>query len=257
MKRLNVIHGFLGIAVNLLAMQCLAAEKSAQLDWYQYMLLSTPVDGVVEQVYVNSGQRVKHKQRLLRLDQRGFRAEVNRAEAVLNRATETFTEAEREWERAQELFDRTAISVHDRELVRIEYSKANASKKEAQAELIRAKLELEYSEIRAPVAAIVVQVFAHQGQTVSNRLQAKPLLALAAATRMLARTMISAAELQDLKTGMQVDVSVQGQTLTGQIHRLGLEPVNNEQSPLYSLEVAFDPGDRTYRKGQPATIILP
>ena len=257
MKRLKARQWFLVIAAGLWAGQCLAAEKSAVLDWYQHMQLSTPVSGVVEQVSVKPGQQVKLKQKLLKLDDRGFRALVKRAEGVLSRATETHIEAKREMDRAQELFDRTAISVHERELVKIEYTKAIASLKEAQAELVRAKLDLEYSEISAPLAGTVLQVYAHQGQTISNRLRVHPLLAMAPTNKMLARTTVSAAELDGLKTGARVDISVQGQALTGKIYRLGLEPINNEQPALYVLEVEFDTGGRLYRKGQDATITLP
>ncbi len=257
MKQLRTMQCGLVLLGSLLAGQSLAADKPAVLDWYQPMLLSTPMSGVVEQVYVSSGQRLKPKQKLLRLDSRGFRARVSKAEAVLSRATESHAEAKLEMERAQELFDRTAISVHDRELVRIEFAKAIANLKEAKAELVQAKLELEYSEIRAPNAGIVLQVFAHKGQTVVHRSQSKPLVAMASMDKMLARAHVSAEDLEGLKIGMRMDVRLQGQTLTGKVHRLGMEPVNPQQPPMYLLEVEFDTAAKSYRKGQEASIILP
>ena len=257
MKTQNIRQGLLLTVLIVLAWPVLAVEKSATLDWNQRLELSTPVSGVIADVLVKVGQRVKKNQALIKLDRRGFNAQLKKTKAILSRSQENYAEAKRELERAEELFERTAISVHDRQLVKIEYTKAQAELFEAEAGLTQAQLDLEYSVIRSPIGAMVVQVFVHDQQTVVNRFQASPLLVIADASLMLARTGVNVSELREVKVGTEVKVKVGSQVFTGKVSSIGMEPRDNEQGSLYLLEVAFNPEGKMFRKGQAATLILP
>ncbi len=257
MKQLKTMQYGLMLVTALFSVQCLAAEKTAVLDWHQRLVLSTPVSGVIAQIKVEGGQAVEKNQLLIKLDDRVFQTHIKKAKSILSRATENHAEAKREKERAQELFDRTAISVHEHELVKIEYAKAYAELNEAQAALAQAQLDLEYSEIRSPLAGMVIQVLAHQHQTIANRFQVEPLVILASSGKMLARANLQASDLQGLRLGQTLEIKIQNETLSGKISRLGLEPVGNNQTPMYVLDVEFDTAGKTYRKGQAVSIILP
>lgn len=257
MKQLKTMQYMLMLVTTLFSVQCLAADKAAVLDWRQRLELSTPVSGIITQIKVDVGQMVGKNQLLIKLDERGFQAQLKKAKSILSRAIENHAEAKREKERALELFDRTAISVHELELVKIDYAKAFADLNEAQAELAQAQLDLEYTEIRSPLVGQVVQMFAHQNQTISNRLKVEPLVIIASSGQMLARAHLQASDLHGLKTGQTLDIRIENDTLSGTITRVGLEPVANNQTPMYALEVEFDTAGKTYRKGQAASIILP
>jgi len=257
MKQLKTTLYLLILATSLSSIQCLAVDAPAELEWYQRLELSTPVSGIVTQIKVNTGDAVEKNQLLIKLDDRGFLAQVKRAKSKLTRAIENHAEAKRELERAQELFDRTAISVHQHQLVKIEYAKAYAEMNEAQAELAQAQLDLEYSEVRAPLTGRVVQVFAYPHQTIANRLQVEPLVVIASTGQMIARANLNASDLKGLKTGQMLDIKIENETLSGKILRLGLEPVGNTRNPAYALDVIFDTAGKTYRKGQAASIVLP
>lgn len=234
-----------------------AVEKSAILDWNQRLELSTPVSGMVSDVLVKVGQHVDRNQSLLKLDNRGFQAQLKKARAIVSRSRENFTEAKKELERSEELFERTAVSVHEHQLVKIDYVKAQADLYEAEAGLTQAQLDLEYSHIRSPVSGIVAQVYAHEKQVVVNRFEVSPLVVIADASRMLARTSVNVSELKDLKTGSDIKVKVEGKQYTGSISSVAVEPKEGDQGNLYVLEVSFDPEGAVLRKGQVATIILP
>jgi len=257
MKNLKAMQCGLIFTTVMLSAQCLAADVAAVLDWQQRMVLSTPVSGIVTDVNVSVGQVVSKNQLLIKLDDRGFRAGVKRAKSILVRATETHGEAKREEERAQELFDRTAISVHDHELVKIEYAKAFASLSEAQAELTQAQLDLEYSAIKSPLAGKVVQLYAHKNQTIANRFQVEPLIVIASTEKMIARASVKADELKEMHLGQSIDVKVNGTVIPAKVTGLGLEPIGNTQDSNYALEVTFDTAGKIYRKGQTAKITLP
>ena len=106
---------------------------------------------------------------LLRLDSRGFQAAVDGAEARLDRARPTLQEARREVERAQELYDLGVLSDHELQLTRIALSQADAEYRLGEAGLTQARLDLEYSALRAPFDGLVLETHVAAGETVVTR----------------------------------------------------------------------------------------
>jgi len=234
-----------------------AADLDARLQWSQRVELGTPVSGKIDRVLVDVGSHVRKGDTLLQLDTRGFRAELQQAQGELVRAREKRDEAKRELDRGQELFERTVISPHELQLVKIDYASADAMLREAEAKLQLAKLNLEYSVIQAPFRGVVIQRDAEPGQTVVSRLQATPLIVLANDEHMLARADVSLDLLGTHRVGDSASVRIEGKELSGTIKRIGMEPVANAQPGTYSLEVEFSvPENMPLRSGQPATIIL-
>lgn len=160
-----------------------AQELEGRLEPGPARVLSLPVSGVVESVHVSVGDQVGAGARLLALDDRVFRAELRRAEAVLAEQQEVRAEARREWERAQELYDRTVMSERDLQLAKNAMLAAEASYAEAQAVRTRAAWELERSVLKAPSAGRVLGLHAYPGQVVVTRDRAPSLLELQPAGR--------------------------------------------------------------------------
>lgn len=117
--------------------------------------LTTPVSGVVKEVYVQVGQRVKKGDKLLALDDTILRARVMEAEAGLARVKHEADEADRDFKRAQELYDRGVSSTTEFDAAKLRHGRATANAKEEEARLIIAKKNLEYSVLRAPFDGVV------------------------------------------------------------------------------------------------------
>lgn len=240
-------------------MPAMAEEVPARLEWARRVELSTPISGVVAEVLVSPGDRVEQGALLLRLDARGLRARIEEAEAAVAREKEHREEAQRESERAEELYERTLISDHELQLARIELVSAGARYREAQASLTRARLDLEYSQVRAPFAALVLQRNVEPGQTVVTRLQSMPLVVLAEAERMRTRVVVPLRRIERLRPGQVLPVWVGDQEYAGEVRELGLEPSESAaDEPLYEIAVDFPlPAGRVLRAGQRASVTLP
>ncbi|WP_293672716.1 biotin/lipoyl-binding protein, partial [Thiolapillus sp.] len=120
-------------------MQVMAAQEySVNLKPGRQLTLGTLVSGVVREVKVQPGQVVAQGDVLLKLDQREFRAQLNRAKALVARANSLFEEAKREEERAEELYDRTLLSDHELQKARIGRLEAESRKYDAGADLVQA-----------------------------------------------------------------------------------------------------------------------
>jgi multidrug efflux system membrane fusion protein len=232
-----------------------AADLPARLDWGAPVQLSTPASGVIAAVPVVPGQRVTRGTLLVELDSRGFQARVDRARAVLEQARQDRDEALRERERTLELFDRTLLSVHERQLAEVAAAAARAAHARARAELTEAELELEYSRVTAPLDGRVLAVPARVGETVVSRLQARPLVVLAPLDRMQALARIPADDLPALQVGDPVAVTVAGQRHAGRLEGLTLETAGSGDAPRVRLEVGFAvPADAVLHPGQAATL---
>lgn len=236
-----------------------AAEVEGRLGWARKLVLSVPVSGVVQEVVARPGDRVQSDQVLLRLDPRPFRTRLARARANLDRATPEREEAQRELERARELYDRTVLSDHELQLARIAFAQADADQRIAEAALAQAELDLEYSVVRAPFDALVLDSHAEVGQTVITVHESVPLLTLVSIDRMLAMVELSLERGSTLEAGTVIPVTVEGRRYEGRLRRLVPEPsawVDNQ--PRYSVEVLITvPLGQTLRPGQPALVELP
>ncbi|MFO8025542.1 efflux RND transporter periplasmic adaptor subunit [Thiohalophilus sp.] len=246
---------FLAAMLLLVSSQATAAEYDARLEWERRVELGTPVQGVVSEVKAQAGQRIKAGAVLVQLDDRGFRADVNKASTRVASLKAVRAEARREQERAEELYDRTVLSDHELQIALNEARQAEADYAAARAALVQARLNLEYSAVRSPFDALVISVPAEQGQTVINDLQSVTLVTVADANSMIAQAELTEAQTRTLEVGQEATVNVAGRTHTGRIKSIGLEPV--EGTERYAVAVSFPLEGRRYRVGQTASIELP
>ncbi|MBI5461526.1 MAG: efflux RND transporter periplasmic adaptor subunit [Gammaproteobacteria bacterium] len=235
-----------------------AAELNGELDWADRVTLSVPVSGIVAKVSVRPGEAVAAGQALLELDAREVQAHVAQANSAVKKLELHRAEAEREWERAQELFDRTVLSERELQLAEIGLNDADAAYRAAQTERVAAEVALECHQIKAPFAAWVLAVPVAPGQAVVNTQHATPLVTLAARERMRVRVDIDAAQAATLKLEAGVGVRVGAQRFDAHVVHIGLEPTGSQRPPQYPVEVEFNvPADTQLRAGQAAVLELP
>lgn len=231
-----------------------AAEVEAQLDWVRRVELGTLVSGVVTESEAVPGERVAAGKVLLRLDQRGFRARLEEARAKAAGMTLALSEAKRELERAQELYDRTVLSDHELVEAKIAFSTAEQAARSAEAGLAQAELDLQYSEIRAPFDAVVIKRNAQVGQVVATQFQALPLVVVAEAGRMAAHTEVDAETAARLVAGSPVKVRVGGTQYAGELRSVGLEAMRQGGGLRYDAVVIFETKTQILRAGQSARV---
>ncbi|MGN7916008.1 MULTISPECIES: efflux RND transporter periplasmic adaptor subunit [Lysobacter] len=114
--------------------------------------LRARVSGYVERVAYQEGQEVKKGDLLFVIDQRRYRAELNRAQAELERARAEARLAQTQDKRAQTLVEAKAISREEFETRRAATTQGNASVRAAEAAVASAQLDLTFTEVRAPIS---------------------------------------------------------------------------------------------------------
>ena len=164
------------IVVVVLAGLCLGAAGSS---WAaERVELTTRVSGVVEEVLVKSGQRVKKGAVLLRLDRTVLQARLDEAVAEQAWADADEADAGREVERAEEMFNRTVSSASELEAATLRHARTKAALSGANARLVIAKKNLSDAELKAPFNGVVSSVPGGAGTVVTADCQPKTLVVL-------------------------------------------------------------------------------
>lgn len=140
--------------------------------------LTTRVSGVVEEVQVKPGQRVKKGTVLLRLGRTVLQAHLDEASAEEARAQADEADAKRELERAQELFNRTVSSTSELDAATLRHTRAKAALTAAGARRAIAQKNLDDAELRAPFDGVVSALPGGPGTVVTADCQPKTLVIL-------------------------------------------------------------------------------
>lgn len=228
MKRIVIL------ILSFIATAAFGADGTVQ--WARQVELGLGVSGAIKTVAVEAGARVAKGQVLVALDDTPFKAELDQARADRD-------EAARDYKQAQQLFERTVLST-------VELENAKLKSVRVQARYAQAKYQFDQSRIVAPFDAWVLEMRAQVGQNVVNALEARPLVAVAAAGEYVVRTRVSGSVLERLAPGAAATVTVAGKSYTGKVHALALEPGKGGE---HDVTVAFNAAERL-RPGQSAKV---
>lgn len=241
-----------------LSIPAMAAELTAELGWANKITLSVPITGRVKQLNVHPGQAVEAGQPLLQLDMRIIQGQLAQARTAVKRHELQRAEAQREWDRAKELYDRTVLSERELQIAEIGFATADAEYQAARAALVSAEVLFEIHTMTAPFAAYVLDTPIRPGEAVVNTHQVTPLVSLVERGKMRARATLNAAQVSALQADTAAKVRVGEHSYDAKIVETGIEPLNTERPALYAVVVEFAvPMDSPLRAGQTATLILP
>jgi multidrug efflux system membrane fusion protein len=130
-------------------------EFSGRLEAVERVEVRSRVAGAIQEIHFREGALVKQGDLLILIDPSLYAAEVARAEGQVAAAKARLVLTKSDFERGQQLTDSRTISQRDFDGRVNAYSEAEANLKAAEATLKTAKLNLGYTEVRAPVAGRV------------------------------------------------------------------------------------------------------
>lgn len=144
-------------------------EFSGRLEAAEYVELRPRVGGVVDTVHFTDGALVSKGQLLFTIDPRPFQAEVARLESQLAAAKARAELAGTELARAQKLLDAKAVSRQEFDQLSSGSRTSEAEIKAAEAALRVARLNLEFTTVRAPISGRVSRANVTAGNLVNEQ----------------------------------------------------------------------------------------
>ncbi len=134
------------------------------------------VGGYLQKVAFKEGAEVKAGDLLFEIDPRPFQAEIDRAQAKLVSDEARLRELSAEYARNKILHDRRALSLEELQQSEAAKDVAAANIAADKAELEKARLDLEFSRITAPVAGRVGRAEITEGNLISGQITGSPVL---------------------------------------------------------------------------------
>lgn len=159
-----------------------AVEQSAvftgRVDAVERVEVRPRVAGTIERVLFREGEKVRAGQPLFVIDPRPFDVAVQRAAAELANREARLSLATAEAERAERLAAENAISSEERDRRRAALKESVARMEAARAALAGARLDREFSDIRAPIAGRIGRANVTAGNLVAAGTAQPPLATL-------------------------------------------------------------------------------
>ncbi len=140
--------------------------------------VGTEIAGVVSNIYVDVGSRVKAGDPLFSIDSRSTHAELATRQAAVQVAEAALAEAKYQLELGQRLADQRVLSVEENKNRGYAAQKAEAQLAQARAQLKSSETDLERLTLRAPVDGQVLQVKVHLGEFAPTGALQTPLILL-------------------------------------------------------------------------------
>ncbi len=248
--------------------------------------VSSQVSGQIREIFVDFNSTVKQGQLIARIAPETFEHKVNQAAADLEasraavgvqlaeglRARANLAEAQRDYERKKMLVDKNYISPAERDKARSLYDAADAALqvvesqaknasavvRQREAQLGQARVDLERTQIRAPVDGIVVKRSVEPGQTVAASLQAPEMFVIAKSlSDMQVEASIDEADIGRVKAGQTATFTVDafpGRSFSGEVKQVRKAATVVSNVVSYTVVVSASNPDLTLLPGMTANV---
>ncbi|HEX3579980.1 MAG TPA: efflux RND transporter periplasmic adaptor subunit [Thermoanaerobaculia bacterium] len=220
--------------------------------------VGTQVSGQVSQLLVDFNDHVKKGELLARIDPTLALQAVTDAQANLEKAQAQALQASRDYARNRELTNDGLVARSAFEVAQSGATVADAGVKSARVALDRARQNLSYTNIYAPIDGVVVERNVQQGQTVAASLSAPQLFLIANdLSQMQILAQVGESDIAQIKEGQPVSFTVQaltGQTFKGIVKQVRLQSSTTDNVVNYTVVVSVPNTDGKLLPGMTARV---
>lgn len=218
--------------------------------------VKSKASGEILELVVETGDLVEQGTLMVRIDQRQPRNAVALAEAELEVAKARLANAESEWGRAEELYATRSIS-------EAEYDRALLDRANARADLVRARvavenarIEMDDTDVRAPITGTVIEKSVERGQVISSPTRdvagGTVLLRMADLGQVRVRALVDETDVGKLAPGLAATVTVAAypdRRFEGSILKIEPQSVTEQNVTMFPVLVRIENSDGLLRPG--------
>jgi HlyD family secretion protein len=174
--------------------------------------VKSKASGEIREVLVETGDAVRPGQRLIQVDPRVPRNALTQAEADLEVAQADLDNANSQLRRSEELFKTQSITEQEYDNARLAAANARARLVRAQRSLEDARIAFEDTDVRAPIAGVVIQRSVEVGTVISSATSnvggGTVLLRMANLDTVQVRALVDETDIGKIQPGMGVSTMV-------------------------------------------------
>ena len=249
---MNRIKTLLTMVCFLFAVNVYAKDYDGLLSWPARHVLAFPVIGIVDKVLVQPGQPVVQGQKLAYLDLEPFQIEIKRLQAKVSRITPLLFDAQRDYDQAQELFERTVLSEVELQKIESILKGLKADNDQAIAELALANWQHAHAQLNAPFSGRIIKQMLQTGQVISVDNMADIKMELVADLLMQVIFSVAAEQVSEFPLGQKAVVEVASERYPAIVK--SIVSASNDQ---YRISLEFSSkADIQYVAGQKAKVIF-
>ncbi|MFZ1685286.1 MAG: efflux RND transporter periplasmic adaptor subunit, partial [Candidatus Zixiibacteriota bacterium] len=240
------------VVISISATGSLSADTTVQV--------GTQVSGTIQKLFADFNSEVKKGQLLAILDPTFLQAAADQQRANKDRAAATANDAQRNFNRAKDLFAKGLIAQVDLDAATTALETGQAGLRQAQAALHQAEVNLRYATITAPISGVVVSRNVDVGQTVAASLSAPTLFSIANDLRkMQVQASVDEADIGSVKVGQNVTFRVDAypdDVFPGTVREIRLAPVVSSNVVTYTVVINVQNPDLKLLPGMTATVTI-
>jgi HlyD family secretion protein len=216
-------------------------SATGTLNAVQTIQVGTQASGQIAALYVDYNDRVRRGQLLATIDPSLQNQAVAEAQAQLERALAMTQQAEADYDRGNQLFDVKAITAGEFGTLQSNLSVQRANVKSARIALDRARQNLAYTRIYAPINGVIVERNVDVGQTVAANFSAPQLFLIANdLSDMQILASVDESDIGAIRVGQPVEFTVQAypsETFAGTVQKVRLQSKTQDNVVNYTVVV--------------------
>ena len=213
---------------------------TAPIEAYAEADVIAKVEGEIRELFVEEGDEVTKDQVLARLDGDRLRLELNESQARLRKL-------QRDFERNQDLREKGLLSEGDFEKIQYELEALQASYN-------LASLELDYTQIRAPINGVVSERYVRLGNTIEV---GDPVFRVTSLDPLVAYLHVPEREYRQLSPGQPVAIDIDalaGERIIADVTRVS--PIVDPETGTFKITVEIRDSERRIKPGMFARLSI-
>ncbi|MGY5353787.1 efflux RND transporter periplasmic adaptor subunit [Wenyingzhuangia sp. IMCC45467] len=222
--------------------------------------VGTQVSGVVEKIYVDYNSHVKEGQLIAELDKTNLLSALTQAQATYDNALNEKNYLKQIYNRQKDLFENKVISQADYDEALYNFNNSKSTVVQRLADLEKAKTNVGYANIYAPINGVVLSKDIDEGQTVAASYSTPTLFTIAQDLKeMQVEADVDEADIGQITEGQRVSFTVDAypnDEFNGTVTQVRLSPTVTSNVVTYTVVIKAQNPNLKLKPGLTATISI-
>jgi HlyD family secretion protein len=238
-----------------------AVEASGLVEPLLTVELKSKASGEILEVRGETGELVPAGTLLVQIDKRTPRNLLSQSESELEAAHARRTIAESQVNRAKKLLAEKLINAVDYDKTVLDFANAKADVVRAQVAVENARISLDDTDVRAPIAGIIIEKLVGPGQVISSPMKdfggGTLLLKMADLSSVQIRTRVDETDIGNIVPGQRTTVRVTAypnQPFEGEVLKIEPQAIEEENVTTFAVLIRLDNKSGLLRPGMNADV---